>query len=125
MVYCTVKPVCFQPVFETPILLHQCDPFATDFKLVGHLRTTVIVHYRVDFLATFLEMEPVQNSLPSGNEIVKLQVGDGGWRGTDVLDGDSEKSWILRRAGHLDHIGVCLHYQLRAISCQLRIDVPD
>jgi hypothetical protein len=51
----------------------------------------------VDFLATFLETEPIQNSLPSGNGLVKLQVCNGGWRGTDVLDGDSEKSRVLRR----------------------------
>jgi len=59
MVYCTVKPVRHKPIFETPVLLHQRDPFASDLKLVGHLRTPVIVEHRVDFFASFLEMESV------------------------------------------------------------------
>ena len=89
-----------------------------------NLRSTEVVHYRVRFLAAFLEMEFVEKSLPPGNEIVKLHVGDGRRCGADILDGDPEESWVPRWGRHLNHVGVSLHHQLRTIRRDFGVDVP-
>jgi len=121
----TVKPVCLQPILETRVLLHQRNPIASDLQLVGNLRTTVIVQYRVDFFAPLLQMESVQKPLPSRNEFEEFQVGECGRCGADVLYSDPEEPRTLRRGRHLDHVGVSLDYQLRTISRHLGVDVPD
>jgi len=79
----------------------------------------------VDFLGPFLKMELVEKPLPPGSHLEEFHIGKGGWRGANVLYGDSEKSWILRRGWHLYHVGVGSHYQLWAISRDLGVGVPD
>jgi hypothetical protein len=42
----------------------------------------------------------------------------------DVLDGESEKSWVPGWGQHLNHVGVSLHHQIRAICRDLCVNVP-
>jgi hypothetical protein len=47
--YRTVKLVRLQPILESRVLLHECSPFTSNFEFEWNLRSSVVVHYRVDF----------------------------------------------------------------------------